>query len=95
MTKAELIEHMSERFDIGEDVAQEVVREIVGAMALAMSEGRRIEIRGFGSFDLALVRARIGRNPKTGESVSVPAKKRPRFKTGKDLRDILNVVGRR
>jgi integration host factor subunit beta len=86
VTRANLIAHISDRFDLGEDVARDIVRELLKEMAQALSEGRRIEIRGFGSFDLTLALARIGRNPKTGGAVSVKAKMRPRFKVSKGLR---------
>ena len=56
-------------------------------MVRSLSKGDRIEIRGFGSFDLKKRDARVGRNPKTGESVKVPAKNVPHFKAGKELRD--------
>jgi integration host factor subunit beta len=59
-------------------------------MTEALSEGERIEIRGFGSFSLHYRAPRMGRNPKTGESVPLPAKYVPHFKPGKELRDQVN-----
>jgi len=66
------------------------VRAILGYMVSSLVAGRRIEIRGFGSFAVNLRPARVGRNPKTGESVLVPEKKVPHFKCGKDLKLKLN-----
>ena len=61
------------------------VSEILEALAQTLATGNRVEIRGFGSFGLRYRKPRIGRNPKTGETVSVPAKNMPYFKAGKPL----------
>ena len=66
------------------DVEQSV-KIIVDTMTRALAKGQRIEIRGFGSFDLNHRPARLGRNPKTGEKVAVPEKYVPHFKPGKEL----------
>ena len=66
------------------------VRAILEYMVSSLVAGRRIEIRGFGSFAVNLRPARVGRNPKTGDSVLVPEKKVPHFKCGKDLKLKLN-----
>ena len=93
MTKSELIERITDRerhltaMDI--DLA---VRAILEEISAALANGRRIEIRGFGSFSLHYRAARIGRNPKTGESVALHGKYFPRFKAGKKLRDCLNAA---
>lgn len=63
---------------------------IIDQMIRALSEGQRIEIRGFGSFSLHHRPPRIGRNPKTGEKVPLPEKYVPHFKPGKELRDRVN-----
>lgn len=68
------------------DVEQSV-KIIVDTMTRALAKGQRIEIRGFGSFDLNHRPARLGRNPKTGEKVNVPEKYVPHFKPGKELRE--------
>jgi integration host factor subunit beta len=65
---------------------------MLGQMADALAEGERIEIRGFGSFDLHRRPPRIARNPKTGEAVNLPSKIAIHFKPGKDMRDRVNVV---
>ena len=66
------------------------VKTIFNTMSDSLRDGNRIEIRGFGSFAVNLRPARVGRNPKTGESVLVPEKKVPHFKCGKDLKLKLN-----
>ena len=88
MTKSELIALLADRYPIlMTKVAEAAVKTIHGAMTRALQDGRRIEIRGFGSFCLNRRPARVGRNPKSGEKVRVPAKFIPHFKPGKDLRE--------
>ncbi len=69
------------------------IRTILEAMSTALTKGDRIEIRGFGSFDLNFRPPRIGRNPKTGELVQVPGKAVPHFKAGKELREAVDFGG--
>ena len=91
MTKSELIQRLAERNphlylrDI-EKIVETVFDEITGALA----RGDRVELRGFGAFSVKSREARSGRNPRTGETVSVDAKRLPFFKTGKALRERLN-----
>lgn len=88
MTKSELIERLSARHPqlVAKD-ADLAVKTILDAMADALAVGTRIEIRGFGSFSLNERPPRVGRNPKSGEKVLVPAKRVPHFKAGKELRE--------
>ena len=88
MTKSELINRLAERYSqlVAKD-AEYAVKTILDAMTNALATGQRIEIRGFGSFDLNHRPARTGRNPKTGEKVAVPEKYVPHFKPGKELRE--------
>lgn len=88
MTKSELIARLAERFPqlVAKD-ADYAVKMILDAMSEALVRGDRIEIRGFGSFALNYRPPRVGRNPKSGEKVSVPAKWVPHFKAGKELRE--------
>lgn len=76
--------------DLTEATVDEAVREILGLMVDTLANDGRVEIRGFGSFCLHHREARVGRNPKTGESVEVPAKAIPHFKPGKALREAVN-----
>ena len=86
MTKSELIARLAERFPqlVAKD-ADFAVKMMLDAMSEALVRGDRIEIRGFGSFALNYRPPRVGRNPKSGEKVSVPAKWVPHFKAGKEL----------
>ena len=88
MTKSELITRLAARFPqlVTKD-AELSVKTIIDAMAESLSKGQRIEIRGFGSFDLNYRPPRIGRNPKSGEKVKVPEKYVPHFKAGKEMRE--------
>lgn len=93
MTKSELIDCLAQRFPqlVARD-ADEAVKVILGAMTDALTHGGRIEIRGFGSFSLNYRPPRVGRNPKSGETVHVPGKYVPHFKSGKELRDRVDVA---
>ena len=88
MTKSELIARLAERYPqlVAKD-AEFAVKTILDAMAKTLAEGRRIEIRGFGSFGLNHRPARVARNPKSGDKVLVPDKFVPHFKAGKELRE--------
>lgn len=88
MTKSELIARLAERFPqlVAKD-ADFAVKMIIDAMSEALVRGDRIEIRGFGSFALNYRPPRVGRNPKSGDKVNVPAKWVPHFKAGKELRE--------
>ena len=88
MTKSDLIARLAGRYPqlVAKD-ADLAVKTILDAMTLSLSQGQRIEIRGFGSFGLNYRPPRTGRNPKSGEKVQVPEKHVPHFKAGKELRD--------
>jgi integration host factor subunit beta len=91
MTKSELIEILSRRQGhLKADDVDMGVKTLLEMMSNALTEGERIEIRGFGSFSLHFRPPRLGRNPKTGESVALPGKYVPHFKPGKELRDRVN-----
>ncbi|XOZ34684.1 integration host factor subunit beta [Halomonadaceae bacterium KBTZ08] len=91
MTKSELVEVIASKQSqlSGKDV-ELAVKTIIDHMSQALAEGERIEIRGFGSFSLHYRAPRVGRNPKTGESVNLPEKYVPHFKPGKELREKVN-----
>ena len=88
MTKSDLIARLAERFPqlVAKD-ADFAVKMILDALSEALVKGDRIEIRGFGSFSLNYRPPRVGRNPKSGDKVSVPEKWVPHFKAGKELRE--------
>jgi len=88
MTKSELVDAIVSLEDqITRREAEVVVNNILTAIGDALGRGERVELRGFGSFYTKERDARVGRNPKTGASVNVPAKIVPQFKPGKELRD--------
>ena len=88
MTRSDLIVKLAERYPqlLGKD-AELAVKVILDSMATTLTSGDRIEIRGFGSFELNYRPPRMGRNPKSGDKVQVPAKYVPHFKAGKELRE--------
>ncbi len=94
MTKSELINRLALRFPqlVAKD-ADLTVKVILDAMAASLSQGGRIEIRGFGSFALSYRPPRTGRNPKSGDKVLVPEKWVPHFKAGKELRERVDQLG--
>jgi integration host factor subunit beta len=88
MTKSELIERIAQKQNqLAYKDVELTVKSLIAQMTHSLSTGERIEIRGFGSFSLHYRPARVGRNPKTGESVSLPGKHVPHFKPGKELRE--------
>ncbi len=89
MTKSQLIDKISEKLSVslGKKDNELIVNTLFKDMSDALKEGDKIEIRGFGSFKIIERAERIGRNPKTGEKVSVAKKKAVFFKTGKELKE--------
>jgi integration host factor subunit beta len=88
VTKSELIENLSRKLShLAYRDIELSVKSLLEMMSQSLANGERIEIRGFGSFSLHHRPARVGRNPKTGESVALPAKFVPHFKPGKELRE--------
>ena len=90
MTKAELIEEVSRVSDLTKKHSEIIVDTVFKSIINALHRGDKIELRGFGSFRVRKRRSRQGRNPKTGESVEVPAKRVPYFKPGKLIREALH-----
>ena len=91
MTKSELIEKIAAvQTQLSAKDVELAVKMILDHMTVALAEGERIEIRGFGSFSLHFRAARLGRNPKTGEKVDLSGKYVPHFKPGKELRERVN-----
>jgi integration host factor subunit beta len=90
MTKADLIEEVSRVVEMTRKEAEVIVEAIFDSIVRALRSGDKIEIRGFGSFRTRQRQPRVGRNPKTGARVEVPAKKIPYFKPSKELKDIVN-----
>ena len=93
MNKSELIDLVANKMGMPRKRAEAVVNVIFGAMADTLSDGGRIEIRGFGSFVSRFYEEYRGRNPRTGDPIYVAPKRLPFFKVGKELRDLVNVEG--
>ncbi|MFB0949704.1 MAG: integration host factor subunit beta [Halioglobus sp.] len=92
MTKSELIETiLSRQSQLSSKDVELAVKTVLEHMSQALSDGERIEIRGFGSFSLHFREPRRGRNPKTGDTVELPGKYVPHFKPGKELRERVNI----
>ena len=95
MTKSDLIERVAARLPhISKKDTETVVNTIFDSMSEALQRSDRIEIRGFGSFQVKTREAREGRNPKTGEEVQIPAKRTPFFKVGKELKERIDSTWR-
>ena len=90
MTKADLIEDVSRLAEVTRKDGEVIVETIFDSIVRSLRVGDKIEIRGFGSFRTRQRKPRIGRNPKTGDKVDVPAKKIPFFKPSKELKDLVN-----
>jgi integration host factor subunit beta len=89
LTKTELIEEVSRITKLPRKEAAMIVEHILDSMVHALDRGDKVEIRGFGSFHTRPRRARVGRNPKTGARVEVPARRVPFFKPSKELRELV------
>ena len=90
MNKSDLIERLYLNSELSQGDAAAAVSTIINTMQVTLGNGGRVEIRGFGAFSLHERKARTGRNPKTGEQVSLPGKYVPHFKPGKELRERVN-----
>ena len=90
MTKAELVDHVTALGDLTRRDGEVIVETLFDSIIEALKANDKVEVRGFGSFRSRQRKPRTGRNPKTGESVAVPAKRVPYFKPSKELRDLVN-----
>ena len=90
MTKADLVDKVTALGDLTRRDGEIIVDLLFDSVIGALQSGDKVEIRGFGSFRTRQRKARVGRNPKTGAKVDVPAKKVPFFKPSKELRDLIN-----
>ena len=90
MNKSDLIVALAEAADLPQRKSEEIVNLFFATMEKALVEGDRIEMRGFGSFTVKTYKGYTGRNPKTGDKIGVEPKRLPFFKTGKDLRQLVD-----
>lgn len=93
LTKADLVEEVARAAEVTKKQAEEIVQTVFATIVDSLHNGRKVELRGFGSFRIRSRGARLGRNPKTGERVEVPPKRIPYFKPGKELKEQLNRQG--
>ena len=91
MTRSDLVEELAARFSqLTHRDAEYAVKTILDALSNTLVRGNRVEIRGFGSFSINRRPPRMGRNPRSGESVAIPEKRVPHFKPGKALREAVD-----
>src|SRR5262245_2323816 len=92
MTKADLVEEVAKVTELTRKDSEVIVDTLFESVIKALRTGDKLEVRGFGSFRVRQRNARVGRNPKTGEKVEVPAKRVPYFKPSKELKDLINAL---
>ena len=90
MTKADLVNDVANAAELTKKDAERLVEIVFESIIDSLNQGEKIELRGFGSFRVRERGARRGRNPKTGDPVSIPAKRVPYFKPGKELKELIN-----
>ena len=90
MNKAELVDAIVEKTGLTKKQADEAVKAFTGVVTDALADGDKVQIIGFGTFEVSDIAERKGKNPKTGESITISAHKAPRFKAGKHLKDAVN-----
>jgi DNA-binding protein HU-beta len=89
MTKADLIESVASKVDLPRATAERAVNTMFDDIVGALKQGDKVNVSGFGTFSVSTRKARIGRNPKTGESIEIAASRAAKFKAGKTLKDCL------
>ena len=90
MNKTELVAAVAEQADISKKDAEKVLKAFVDVVTEEMKKGEKVQLVGFGTFEVAERAARTGKNPQTGEAIKIPASKAPKFKAGKALKDVVN-----
>jgi len=90
MTKTDIIEGLSNKLPLNKAEAERVVNILLDDIVNALRQGQRVNISGFGTFSVSTRQARTGRNPKTGETIQIAARRSAKFRPGRQLRDSLN-----
>lgn len=90
MNKTELVAAVAEQADISKKDAEKVLKAFVDVVTEEMKKGEKVQLVGFGTFEVSERAAREGRNPQTGETMTIAASKAPKFKAGKALKDVVN-----
>ncbi len=89
MTKIELIDQVAEKVELPKKEVEKILETIIGSVQSALKNGEKVSLTGLGTFVVKEKKARIARNPKTGEQVQVPPKKSAKFKPGKELKELI------
>ena len=92
MNKSDLMMALKENINLSRQEAENIVNVFFQSIEDSLGDGSRVEIRGFGSFTVNGYRSYVGRNPKTGQKIRVPAKKLPFFKVGKELKEMVDTA---
>lgn len=90
MNKAELIASVAEQAALSKKDAEKAINAVVDTISTALTEGEKIQLVGFGTFEVRAREARTGKNPRTGEAIEIAASKAPAFKAGRGLKDAVN-----
>ncbi len=90
MNKAELITSMAEKSELTKKDAEKALKAFMESVQDSLGKGEKVQLVGFGTYEVKDRAARVGRNPKTREEIQIPASKVPVFKAGKDLKDLVN-----
>ena len=90
MNKAELIASMAEKCELTKKDTEKALKAFMDAVQESLEKGEKVQLVGFGTFEVKQRAARVGRNPRTKEEIKIPASKAPLFKPGKDLKDSVN-----
>ena len=90
MNKTELVAAIAEKAGLSKKDAEGAVKAFTDTVAEQLKAGEKIQLVGFGTFEVAERAARTGKNPQTGEAINIPASKAPKFKAGKALKDVVN-----
>ena len=90
MNKTELVAAIAEKTELSKKDVEKAVKAFTDVVAEELKKGEKIQLVGFGTFEVAERAAREGRNPSTGETMNIPASKSPKFKAGKALKDLVN-----
>lgn len=90
MNKTELVAAIAEKAELSKKDAEKVLTAFTEVVAESLKNGDKIQLVGFGTFEVSERAERTGRNPQTGENITIPASKAPKFKAGKALKDMVN-----
>lgn len=90
MNKTELVSAIADKAEISKKDAEAALKAFTDVVAEELKKGEKIQLVGFGTFEISERAARTGRNPQTGEEMMIPASKSPKFKAGKSLKDLMN-----